>query len=72
MINHISNHPDLMIRQGICPLCKNRTLKDISCQTEFSHVSDHVSECRTHVFNRVYLGLQCRVCKWTNRTFNVL
>ena len=68
MINHISNHPDLMIRQGICPLSKNRTLKDITCQTEFSHVS----ECRTHGFNRVYLGLQCKVCRWTNRTFNVL
>jgi hypothetical protein len=31
-------------------------LKDLTDETEFNHVS----KCRTHVFNRVYTGLQCK------------
>jgi hypothetical protein len=52
------------------PICKHKTLRNLSGQYEFDHVG--VLECGTkHVYNKYYSGYQCRICNWNSRMFTV-
>jgi hypothetical protein len=71
MTNRILNHPDFGgIKNNICPICKHKTLRNLSGQYEFDHVG--VLPCgQKHVYNKFYSGYECRICNWNSRMVTV-
>jgi hypothetical protein len=43
-------------------------LKDIAGKMEVSHLSN----CGKHVYYKMWSGLECAICKWSNKTFRIV